>query len=93
MLKRQRRAEPQIPASVLSLLAVGWEGLVTLDSDPDAFAPWEFSDAQLVEAYRRHAPLVDAEARRLGRERPWIVDQADFWRRVMDRTDDDTSAA
>ena len=86
MLKRRRQAAADIPARVITLLAAGWEGLVIRDDDPDGLAPWEYSDAQLVEAYRRHAPLVDAEARRLGRERPWIVGQPE-WRRVW--TDDD----
>lgn len=77
---RNRVNVPAIPPSIVSLLSVGWEGLVVQDDDPDALAPWEYSDEQLVEAYRQHRRLIDAEARRCGRERPWVV-ETDFWRR------------
>jgi hypothetical protein len=84
---RNRGNVPTLPPSIVSLLSVGWEGLVVQDDDPDALAPWEYSDEQLVEAYRQHRRLVDAEAQRAGREQAWIL-ETHFWRRAQSDSDE-----
>jgi hypothetical protein len=67
------RSEPPLTPNVLALLALGWSGMVLRDDDPDPFAPWALDDNELLALYHRHKGVVDAEARRHGRQRAWIA--------------------
>ena len=76
MATRRRQVERTLDPETLRVLAGGW-GAPPPESDPDPFYVFTLSRRELVELGHAHRAEVEAEARALGRNRPWFLELAE----------------
>ncbi len=64
---------PTLPPGVLAYLVHGWEGVQP--GMRGALRALLLTDQEKRDAYLQHRAAIDAEARRCGLVRPWVVEQ------------------